>query len=55
MRINFEMALQTKKQEGAETDVVQAEEERVEKRFVEEREAKKKLEKGLETQKDKMQ
>ena len=55
MRINFEMALQSKKQEDAEPEATQAQEERVEKHFNVEREAKKNLEKDLVSQKDRMQ
>ena len=54
MRINFEMALQTKKQEADAPEKAQEQEERVEKHFNVEREAKKNVEKDLVSQKDRM-
>lgn len=55
MRIAFDMALQTKKQEAEQPELAQAEEEKVEKHFNVQREAKKQVEKDLVNQKDRLQ
>lgn len=55
MKLNYEMALQTKKQEAEKDEEKEAQEERVEKHFILEREAKRKMEKDLVNQKDRMQ
>ena len=47
MKLNYEMALQTKKQEAEKDEEKEAQEERVEKHFILEREAKRKMEKDL--------
>ena len=54
MRIAFDMALQTKKQEAEKPEEAQAEEEKVEKHFNVQREAKKQVEKDLVNQKDRL-
>ena len=49
------MALASKKQDADKPEEAQAEEEKVEKHFIEQRDAKKKVEKDLLNQKDRLQ